>query len=44
MKAENKNKQMAQKIIDILQGGLTLNADTNLRNCFRMNPAVKLIR
>jgi hypothetical protein len=28
MKAENKNKQMAQKIIDILQGGLTLNADT----------------
>jgi hypothetical protein len=28
MKAENKNKQVAQKIIDILQSGLTLNADT----------------
>ncbi len=28
MKSENKNKQLAQKIIDILQSGLTLNADT----------------
>jgi hypothetical protein len=28
MKAENINKQVAEKIIDILQGGLTLNADT----------------
>lgn len=28
MKAENKNKQVAEKIIDILHGGLTLNADT----------------
>ena len=28
MKPENKNKQVAQKIIEILQSGLTLNADT----------------
>jgi hypothetical protein len=28
MKSENKNRQVAQKIIDILQSGLTLNADT----------------
>ena len=28
MKSENKNKQLAQKIIDILQSGLTLDADT----------------
>ena len=28
MKSENKNKQVAEKIIDILQSGLTLNADT----------------
>ncbi len=28
MKSKNKNKQLAQKIIDILQSGLPLNADT----------------
>ena len=28
MNPENKNKQVAEKIIDILQSGLTLNADT----------------
>jgi hypothetical protein len=28
MKSENKNKQLAEKIIDILQSGLTLNTDT----------------
>ena len=28
MKSENKNKEVAEKIIAILQGGLTLNADT----------------
>ena len=28
MNSENKNKQVAEKIIDILQSGLTLNADT----------------
>ena len=28
MKSRNKNKQVAEKIIEILQGGLTLNADT----------------
>ena len=28
MKSENKNKQVAEKIIDILQRGLMINADT----------------
>ena len=28
MKSENKNKHVAEKIIDILQSGLTINADT----------------